>query len=201
MPILGVIASSRLTAVPDTFELISTSTISGSTTESVTFSNLDTTYGATYKQLQLRVVMKNIKTAGDDANNLGVRINGGTTSANYLSQSIHAYGGSNQTAYQFTTESFLMYNNIIPANTSNLSNMWGVAVIDFLDPFSSTQNKVAIGHGGYATGYSTYQKSNVGKMNYYTNTAISSITVGCEYNATYYLLAGTRISLYGIRGS
>ena len=76
MPILGVIASSYAQAT-SSYDFIEKITVSGSSTNSVTFSTIPTTY----KHLQLRVMARNSRNAVNGPN--WISFNGDTSSANY----------------------------------------------------------------------------------------------------------------------
>jgi hypothetical protein len=76
---------------------------------------------------------------------------------------------------------------------SNTANIFGSAVIDILDPFSTTKNTTTRSLGGHN---SSTARLYLGSGAYYSTAAVTSITVGPNSGS---ILAGSRFSLYGIR--
>jgi hypothetical protein len=176
---LGILSAAGA-AVVDTgaYELIS-STILGGTAASVTFSSLGD-YSSTYKHLQLRVVY------ADSSSSSTLRFNADTGS-NYSMHQLYGDGssvGSNGNSSQ--TSIFLPL-------TTNLSNQYGAYITDILDFGSTTKNKTIKSLGGYA---STGPYIMIRSGAYLSTSAVTSITITGAGG----LLAGSRFSLYGIKG-
>lgn len=168
------------------YELISTLTGTGNPT-SFTFSSIP----QTYKHLQLRVVgrMTN-NNAGTGATTL--TMNGDTTSTYWShfikgSGTVASNGGSAAAAY-INAESF--------ADELAAANVFSSSIIDILDYTSTTKNKTTKMLVGSNVSTNLYVSMNSGL---WTNTsAITSLT--WKSVNTRIWDAGTRISLYGIKG-
>lgn len=168
-----------------TYELISTTVLTGSAT-SVTFSNLGD-YSTTYRHLQIRAVTRSTNTTG--YNEHFVTLNGDTGN-NYAS---HTLGGNGSSAFSNASTSRANMSILPVAGTQLGSNIFGATITDFLDAYSTTKNKTIRNLGGIAP---TLINLNSGFRN---NTAsITSITYTSSGGFSY--VAGSRFSLYGIRG-
>jgi hypothetical protein len=177
-------------AVGGTYELIS-STILGGTAASVTFSNLGD-YASTYKHLQIRAAVRT--TNANNNGYLGARINADTGS-NYNEHQLYtdlANSIAVSTSGAFTT--FL----IGPvAGGSATANGFGSFVADILDFSSTSKNTTVRSLGGYAQSSANELRLSSGL---HRNTAaVTSITI-LERAFSGSLAAGSRFSLYGIRG-
>jgi hypothetical protein len=183
MPILGVIASSKLTAVSGDYDSIATFTVS-SATNTITFSSIP----STYKHLQLRSI--NLSSGGD--NNIILRFN--SDSGNNYSE--HAVYGSGTAvgAYATTPSPYASAGYTADATYPSPS------VCDILDYANTNKNKTVRAFGGSnrngALSYITYQSS--AWMN---TAAINRIDIihgnigGGKVWNTY-----TTFALYGIKG-
>jgi hypothetical protein len=182
---LGILAASGAGLVPD-YELIST-TVLGGTAASVTFSNLGD-YSSTYKHLQIRATARSSRASTVDG--LAVRLNGDSGS-NYAQHSLQ--GNFNSVTSSGATSLTRSVVSII-TGASSTANYFGGVVIDLLDPFSSTKNKTLRGFGGMASDFIRLDSG------LYINTAsVTSITL-IQTEGANNLVAGSRFSLYGIRG-
>jgi len=168
------------TGVKAGFELIST-TVLASAAATVTLT-LPTGASTTYKHLQLRAVMQ-VASGGPDAQ---LRFNG-DSGANYSWHIVFGNGTSPGTAVSSGT------NQIGFGNASSTANTYGAAVIDILDAFNTSKNKVT------RSLYGSQANSTVGLWSgaWYNTSAISSITI-LNSSAVNYAV-GTRFSLYGVR--
>jgi hypothetical protein len=169
-----------------TYELITT-TVLGTTAASVTFSGLGA-YASTYKHLQIRVAARS-----SDANpGVGVysRLNADAGS-NYRSHYLLGNGSSVLSGTVATTSGL---SGIIAAAGSTANN-FGVAVIDLLDPYSTTKNKTLRTLSGFTD---AAQKRIDLQSSLWINTA--SLTSWQLIPELGNLVAGSRFSLYGIRG-
>ena len=170
------------------YELIETN-ILGSAQAEVVFSSL-ATYASTYKHLQIRMVARTNR-AGDDGENVGVRLNADTGS-NYADHVLVGNGSSVQSAAG--TSQTRMVLAVVTATTAT-ANAFGVSVIDILDSYSTTKNKTLRALAGLqATSSRVYLMSGL-----WMNTAsITSATLLPLSGGSF--IAGSRFSLYGIRG-
>jgi hypothetical protein len=170
-------------AVTGTYELIST-TILGTATASVTFSNLGD-YSTTYKHLQVRTLARTSHTSTDY---LDMRLNGATS---FWEHGLEA-NGSSVSSYNSAGLATSMAVALV-ANSTSTTNSFGGAVIDLLDPYSTTKNKTIRGLGGFG-GVNIALRSG----SWASTSSVTSITLLPSSGAN--LVSGSRFSLYGIRG-
>jgi hypothetical protein len=180
MRILGVTASGVSNS--GDFELIAT-TILGSTTNTVIFSNLGD-YSTDYKHLQIRIAAL---PSGQESFGRWVNITfNGDTTTNYNWHELRGTGSSVIGPSGTNDASMLAFTlgNGLPSP----------AVVDILDPYSTTKN----------TTIRTFSGSNVSSPEvrltsglYRQTTAISSIRIFAEVHN---FAADSRFSIYGIRG-
>jgi hypothetical protein len=183
---LGILSAAGA-AVVDTaaYELIS-STILGGTAASVTFSNLGD-YSSTYKHLQIRTLAR---VSGATTETLLIRLNSDTGS-NY---SWHGLSGNGTSVSSFALTSNSYMGIGIHPGTNSSANIFGPTVIDFLDTYSTTKNKTARSLGGM-NGALTTVRLHSGLWQ--STSSLTSIQVFSE--ATNFV-AGSRFSIYGLRG-
>ncbi len=186
----GILSAAGVSAAPTgSYDLIST-TILGSATSSVTFSSLGT-YSSTYKHLQLRLSSR-VNSTEVNGSYLTLRFNGDGTSIydNHLLFGTRSSVGSNGLA---------SYPEIYLQRTTNLNSntalAYGVCVVDILDTYSSTKNKTVryLGASGVPTGF---WPITLGSGLWRSTSSVTSITIAADNT----MLAGTRLSLYGIKG-
>ncbi len=194
MPLLTTFAADALSpygftrgaAAAGAMELISTTLLS-STTSSVTFSSI----ASTYKHLQIRATARSNYNA--TLGGFAIRFNSDTGS-NYTYHILDgdtvqasSFGGSSQTNGLVT---------LITGNTAT-ANAFGAAICDVLDYASTTKNKTVRTLGGRV---STYQNSNIrlGSSLWLSTSAITSITLFDHIGGSF--VSGSRFSLYGIKG-
>jgi hypothetical protein len=185
--ILSAAGAGGVVAAGD-YELIETINVSSSQA-SITFSSLGT-YSSTYKHLQLRMVHKNSR-ANLWSGTL-LRFNGDT--GNNYAYHYLVGNGTNVVSNQENTISVIVDSF---AAGNNLANSFSPAVYDILDAYSTTKNKtVRFLSGRLVGGGEDRVALNSGLYN--STSAISSITMlpsgGFDW------VAGSRFSLYGIRG-
>jgi hypothetical protein len=166
------------------YELIA-SEILGSAQSFITFSNLGD-YSTTYKHLQIRTTFR---TSHTSAESLGVRINA-DTGANYVRHGLFGNGSSvSSFAVLGDTELEFMDGPI----SSSTANVFATGVMDILDAYSSTKNKTARTLAG-----STHNNVVILHSGLWLNTnSITSLTLRFPVGN---LVAGSRFSLYGIKG-
>ena len=165
------------------YELISTSLIS-TNTPSVTFNV--SSLSSTYKHLQVRVVARS---ASGNAN-VHMRFNSDSGS-NYTYHQLYGTGSSVGSAADLAQNRIPAISNLPPSTTE-----FSPGIADILDPFSTTKNKTVRSFQGAAnTGGITGVSIHSGA--WYNTAALTSMLVFGDYD----FAPGSRISLYGIRGS
>jgi len=173
------------------YELIETQ-ILGSSQASITFSNLGD-YSSTYKHLQIRATLRSASTFGGGyADTVNVQLNG-DGGATYSSHYVWGTGSAVQSS-GIANLTYFFIPDPMPAN-GGAANNFGTFVIDILDAYSTTKNKTLRSLGGYSdpNGRSVSLSSGAWRN---TN-SITSVLVKSQSANT---VAGSRFSLYGIRG-
>jgi len=188
MPILGVIASSRLTAVPNSYESIASG---GGATNAVTFSSIP----STYKHLQIRYMSRDDNPASG-FNNLVIRFNGDSTTSytdHYILANMTGTGTGGSGGYD---RGYIG----LSASVSALSNVVGVGVIDILDYRDTSKFKTVRSLHGMNQNTNTNTSDFRFRSNAWLKTdAITSITVFPDNSRTF--TSVTEISLYGLKGA
>ena len=188
MPILGAVASSRLTAVPNSYESIATATVGSGGTTTVTFSSIP----STYTHLQLRFIAR-----ANNASNMfsaAMRYNS-DSGTNYTYHLMYGSGGTTISAFSGTGQNVDYSPNVMGTNTSNtfVGN-----IVDILDYTNTNKLKTirtfsggdinAVG-GAISLGSSLWQSTS----------AINSIAIST--NGYGNLLQYSHFALYGIKGA
>jgi hypothetical protein len=187
---LGILsaAAGGAGAVGD-FELIETFIISGSSSSSVIFSNLGD-YSAIYKHLQIKVVSRST-VVQNEPGGIWIRLNG-DTGTSYRWQRVRGEPtvatGNDSGAGQ--TRALVGLSD----TANSVSNAFGVSVIDILDPYSSTKAKTLRGLAAKTS--NSPREIDFHSAIWSGTAAVSSITVFDDVP----FVAGSRFSLYGIRG-
>jgi hypothetical protein len=164
------------------YELITTSLIT-TNTASIVFDV--STFGSTYKHLQIRYAGRS--TRADQDSVIDVKFNSTTTTYRHHSLRGNGSAVSSGTA----TERWIF--GIAAANAS--SNIFGSGVIDILDPFSSTKNTTVRTLNGIYTG--SYNRIFLQSLGWFDTATVTSITLADGFGS---FVAGSRFSLYGIKG-
>jgi hypothetical protein len=174
MPILGIIASSRLSAAATAYESIATVTL-GSSQATISFTSIP----ATYKHLQIRCMIKNTELAS-----LILNFNG-DTGANYSRHRIYG-DGSSAASDGGGSQSF--------AVGGVTSTQFGSTIIDILDYTNTNKNTTIKGLSGFDNNGSGW----VGLWSsaWYNTSAVSSMTLTLTSFEQY-----SSIALYGIKGA
>jgi hypothetical protein len=184
---LGILSAAGAVVGGQTYELIST-TVLGGTAASVTFSNLGD-YASTYKHLQVRYAIRTDR-SGFSSDTVITRFNGDTGS-NYAWHRIWGDGSSVQSDAG-TTQTF-MRSSITSAALST-ANAFSAGFTDVLDPYSTTKNKTIRSLNGNIDQSFIFLWSGL----WINTSSLTSITLSSQNAAN--LVAGSRFSLYGIRG-
>lgn len=173
-------------ALANSFDLLET-TILGSSTSTVTFSNLNTY--SDYKHLQFRIVTRATDSAGSTGF-LNIRINGVTTST-YGSHTMNGRADAVRSAGNGSWNSILNNVTIPLGNTS--SNAFSATVIDILDFNNSNKKPTIRTFSGVAISEDPYVVFTSGMLD--SQAAMNSISF-----FGWSMAANTRFSLYGIKG-
>ena len=182
---LGILESSG--ALPGDYELIQTQILTSSQ-PSITFSNLGN-FSTTYKHLQIRLAARSTF-SGTLGDSLRLRINS-DTGANYVNHGLLG-NGSSVSSYASTGQSALFQQRLTSAGMG--ASSFGAIVIDILDPYA-TKNKTIRSMGGFADGTPRIELTSGLWLNTSSPTAIE---LASGNSADF--VAGSRFSLYGIRG-
>jgi hypothetical protein len=173
------------------FELLESTTLT-SAQASVEFTNLTTKYASTYQHLQLRILART--TASGSANSgLWLRMNG-DTGANYAWHRLLGQNGA--VISQASANDTWILIGLTP-QVSSAANAFAASVCDILDPFEANKNRTVRSLGGETATSPAQMFLTSGFRN--NTAAVTSLTV--SGNASENMAIGTRISLYGIRGS
>jgi hypothetical protein len=185
-PILGILASGisgNLWAPGKDYDSIATSTL-GSSTASVTFSSIP----STYKHLQLRIFLNN---TGD--NYFYTQMNGDTTASNYFSHYMVGNGTSTYAGYLSTDPGNLI-------GFGAYGGYFGAYIVDILDYTSVNKNKTIRSLHGYDTNSTTNQYVGLTSGAWAnSSTAINSIKIFTTAGGAT-MGTNTKIALYGIKG-
>jgi len=183
-------ASNSVTPVtPSSFESIATATVSNSTTSSITFSSIP----STYQHLQIRYFVRGDRGNAQDWSLM--RINGDTGN-NYVYHSLYANSasvyGANSGGVQSSIE--------LPrgAGDTAAANNFGAGIVDIHDYANTSKNKTVRIYGGTLNS-NTSQYINLQSGLWLSTSAISSISI-LEGGGGTYFISGSTFALYGIKG-
>jgi hypothetical protein len=190
--LLGILNSQAAGAVgAGDYDLLET-TVLGSDTASVEFTSLNSTYGSTYKHLQIRYASRSTRTS-DNLDSVAIQLNA-DTGANYARHGLFGQGSS--VSSQASTSASRM--DIGWQSTNNqTANIFGGGVIDILDSFDTGKNTTLRSLSG-ATGASSIIILNSGV--YINTAATTSIKLFPGFSGLSFV-TGSRFSLYGIRAA
>jgi hypothetical protein len=189
MPILGIIASSKLGIVPGDFESIATTTLTGNQT-TITFSSIP----ATFTHLQLRVFARTNRTSQNEANLL-IRFNNDTGS-NYAYHDLYGDGAS-VTASGVANQTSIIANRLTGAGAT--ASIFGAIVVDVLDYTSTNKNKTVRALGGVDRNGSGGLSFSSG-LYFATPAAINRIDL-TTIAGTFDFVQYSSFALYGIRSA
>ena len=182
MPILGIIASSKLTS-SNSYESISTTTLTTSTAD-VTFSSIP----ATFTHLQIRGIVRISTSAAE----MRMQFNG-DTATNYSWHELSGNGSAARSDNGTTVARISMaYYNGFPSAAST----FGSFVIDILDYANTNKYKTTralVGFDGNGSGGPALDSGNWRNTN-----AITSIRLFND--STYTFAQYSQFALYGIKG-
>ena len=192
MPIpLGVLAVAGAGApVANAYELLETEILAG-TAASVTFSNLNSTYGSTYQHLQLRIVGRSSGQSGTGYAASYIRINNDSTTANYKNHLLYGDGSSTGSSTWTITSDGFRYADI--SGSSSTADAFTPVIVDILDPFETTKNTTFRSFNGNTNAPIVMLSSAA----WFDTAAVDEIRLVTVSN----FVAGSRFSLYGLRSA
>lgn len=185
---LGFFATAGAGGLVGSFDLLETQIITGTTGDTITFSNLNT-YAGTYKHLQLRMVMRDNRNpfTGSYAR---LQFNG-DTGANYSETAL--YGDGSGVGSGVATNTVSVHAGEINANSAP-ANAFAPAVLDILDPFSTNKYKTT----RLFSGTQNYNWLGLWNGNWRNTNAVTSISIISPLGD---FVTGCRFSLYGIKAA
>ena len=185
MLLLGVLAAQAEGAVAaaGSYDLLETEILTG-TQASVTFSSLNSTYGADYQHLQLRMVAQ----SAEGGTGSGGVVSTLSFNSSAMTKNHYLYANGSTVASGVSGTSGFLVNLVRSGSTDAFS----ACVADILDPFNSSKNTTVRWLGGYPNELAL--SSNL----WNSTTAVDSITVGVSVG-NYSI--GSRFSLYGLRSA
>jgi hypothetical protein len=197
MPIpLGVLAVAGAGGgVAGAYELLETVSV-GTAVSSVSFSNLNSTYGSTNQHLQIRGTVRGTNTS--TPSRLAIRMNS-DEGTNYSYHSLFARGSTvNSTSGTDATYGWLI--NDTPSGI-HTANSYAGFVTDVLDPFETTKNTTLRSLGGFApsSGSDVLQSVGLVSMVWRNTAAVTTLTIITVSGTAH--AVGSRFSLYGMRSS
>ena len=186
---LGILDYPVSAAGASSYDLLETEILTGSQA-TVTFSSLNSTYGADYQHLQIRYVARTATGTGN-AGNYYMRFNGDSAS-NYAWHRMYGDGSS------VTSAAGSSQTQIVPAflDRASDSNIYSMAVIDILDPFETSKYTTTRCLWGGTN--SSFPGIGLNSGLWQNTAALTSISFGVP---GYDLAIGSRFSLYGLKAS
>jgi len=183
--------SAYVAPAPLAFDLLETEILTSSAS-SVSFENLVSTYGSDYQHLQLRIVGRDDNTANTNLAQSTIIPNsysGSSMTTHWLEGSASSISSDNNlSASQFRIKQSVVKN----ASTSGL---FGVAIVDILDAFSTSKYTTFRAFAGGIAG----EKSVVLASGLWPSMdALDTLDVGLLTPGTSYL-SGSRFSIYGLK--
>jgi hypothetical protein len=184
-PILGIFASSYLSAVGD-YESIATVIVGSGGTSSITFSSIP----STYKHLQIRYLGRNLSGAGTSDTFIYARFNG-DSSSNYAWHYVLG-DGSSTAASGSSTQAQMAFGAITQNGVS--ANIFAGAIADILDYSSVNKNKTVRVLSGNDRNGGGVIVLNSGLWSNSSN-AISSMTISSDNGFAQH----SSFALYGVK--
>lgn len=167
------------------YELITTSTVSGSSVASLTFTK--SAAWDTYKHLQIRFVARGTNASSQVV--LGMRYNGDTG----LNYSVHRLGANGSTVVSSGGNNDWAYLGIVSA-ASATSGSFGAGILEMLDWADTNKRKTTRSFTGTTAG----PELNLYSSAWYSGSAITSIAITSFSGGN--IDVGSRFSLYGLKG-
>jgi hypothetical protein len=177
------------------YELLETQILTGNQA-SVTFSNLNSTYGSTYQHLQIRAVSRNTRNVGYTLGEVFLEVN--SQSSAYRSHVLTGNGstvGANSFA---NSQGMYIYAN---PSLNVGANIFAAAVVDILDAFETSKNTTIRSLSGVHTAGTELGDDNIVELvsGLFTQTnAVDNLEIIADAAN---FVVGSRFSLYGMRSS
>jgi hypothetical protein len=187
---LGIFSAAGAGAGVGDYELIQTQVL-GSNQALIAFSNLNN-FSSTYRHLQLRIVVRSA--VSEAASQVGLYLNGDTSSSNYAFHQLFGNGSSAGSEGYGTGVLGQITPIVRTFGATGTANAFGAGVVDILDPYSTTKNKTVRSLQGAAGVNAVGLTSGL----WIDTAAVTSITLLKQGGGD--LATGSRFSLYGIRG-
>jgi hypothetical protein len=189
-PILGIWASSKVSATPDTGAMfpLQVITVGAAGASNLTFTNIPNTY----THLQIRAIGRGTVAQGEMQ--IFVRFNSDTGN-NYSSHLLRGDGSAVATASSTSNSKIDGVTRMSAANAT--SGIFGVSVIDVLDYANTNKYKTLRALGGVDANGSgqVYYKSGL----WMSTSAITSVTIGIDDGGNF--AQYSQFALYGIKGA
>jgi hypothetical protein len=191
-PILGIWASSKSTVAADTGAMFPLQVITvGSTTSTVTFSNIP----STYKHLQIRALAKcDVNDGNNSYSNIYLRFNSDTGS-NYSYHHLQGDGSSVATTGQVNQTSVFV--GTAANSDSAQANVFGANIIDILEYANTNIYKTVRCLNGKENNATNYNRIQFKSGNWRNTNAITSLTFTTDGNFTQY----SQFALYAVKGA
>jgi hypothetical protein len=193
MPILGIIASSKLTAAATAYESIATVTVGSGGATNIEFTSIP----ATYSHLQIRGIVKSNDTA-DDRQPVRAIFNSDT--GNNFSRHL-LFGNGSSATYDDGTSTTARLGASVISNFASYANMFTAYVIDILDYADTNKYTTVRVLGGFNTNDATasnFSQIALGSFAWLNTAAITSIKLQPFTNN---FVQYSQFALYGIKGS
>jgi hypothetical protein len=190
-PILGIWASQNYTrySLPTSYESIATSIVGSGGTTGVTFSSIP----ATYTHLQIRFMVKDTDTSTNAQIPVNIRINSDSTTSNYA---LHRFYGDGSTIVASGFTNTYPFVRAWASSVSNVTNTFGVGIVDILDYANTNKYKTVRSIGGTETNSSGAVGISSGL--WMSTSAINTLYI---YSDNGNLAQYSHIALYGIKGA
>ena len=190
MNILGIIASSKLTAAAGDFQSIATTTVGSGGTSEITFSSIP----AGYTHLQIRGI---VRTARTTFSNDGIKLQfNSDTGTNYSRHQLTGdssggldSGGAANSDYMFTQV----------AGNGAIANAFGVCIIDILDYADTNKYKTVKFLSGIDNNSTSNQQTGFASLSTGSWRNTNAITSLKLFGFSGNLLQYTSLALYGIK--
>ena len=189
---LGILAASGIQVAAGAYDLLETEILTG-TQASVTFSSLNSTYGADYQHLQIRMSLRSDR-AGQD-NDVPLMTFNSDTGSNYAWHWLQGDGSSVTSAASSSTTS-MSFGYTSTAATSG-TDVFASNVIDILDPFETTKYTTIRQLGGNRSSTRGFIFLTSGV--WMNTAALTDITIDQQYGSNW--VSASRVSLYGLKGA
>jgi hypothetical protein len=188
MPILGILASAITGNLVSTeYESIATTTVSGTSTDSISFTSIP----STFTHLQLRITQQ---TSAYDVWNI-IEFNNDTTQTNYWSHRIFGTGGGGVVETQAGNNNYVFYQAVSGHSTTSMTGQ----VIDVLDYTNTNKNKVVRHLSGLDNNGSGFLW--FGSVGWNSTAAINRLDFKLNSGSGKTYTADSTFALYGIKGA